>query len=384
MFNFLKSHSLFCLFLIFFCSSCKDPSLNVEVQSILPSEKEALELLGYSDCHIDSMGISDNYFCLEGDQFIERSSLANLLNSPIDTTIKVGGVTDRQSALNTALMVPITTVGAISVFIDPSFTMAQAGEINTALGEWNASGICAVQFNAVPTHAAANITIVNNGGTTVFTGPANPIPALPGGAAASACFSNGTTPGRFIRYAPATLPTVRNRINTIKHELGHAIGFRHTFVGANDNVTDNCGTAVAGNVYLHGTPNNTDAMSFMRQGLKPEAAATAGDIRMADLAYPTFLATPAVEAVYWGDPIGVSNFYEFNVILGNIDPVAYRTRISIRNNATGVVTIHNRIPPSTTFRIELRRNTSYTVSATLGNYRGDFFSLTSNSVTIFP
>lgn len=147
----------------------------------------------------------------------------------------------------------------IPVFMDPSFGTFMQNALDAALTRYNNEDL-GLRFQRTTVAANANIQVlafaensntlgVSAGFPSQYGAPASPIKLN------TVYFNNTTFRG--------------DAISVITHELGHAIGFRHTdymdrrFSCGNENTNSNEGSAGVGAVNINGTPTTPTAESWM-------------------------------------------------------------------------------------------------------------------------
>lgn len=366
--------------------SCK-PEDSLEINHTLtPEEISFFSSAGLNTCH--GLQVGEDYVVLENDIYFDRNELKQIIRNHAneEKLSQTGSASERQNAVNTALIAPIGST-TLAVFIDPAFSAEWQTSINTAITEWNAINECRVTLTVTTNHNSAGISILSNGVTiTNPNSPAGWATPLGGGIGGEACFSTGTAPGRFIRLNDDVAGFTgaannRRRVNTTKHEIGHTFGYRHALTGEpNGNGTDACGTAVTGNVALHGTPAS-DGTSVMRQGFKEDLAFSAGDIRASQLIYPNNLNAPTSVWISNIVPVGFGGLKSFNINLNYPTTGApyYNVRF-VLSRSGGATYTFTQLATATSYNIAGLPAGNYTLTTRGLNYKNDFLGAT-NTIT---
>ncbi|WP_164021009.1 M57 family metalloprotease [Pyxidicoccus trucidator] len=111
-------------------------------------------------------------------------------------------------------------------------------------------------------------------------------PVLPGGASATSSFPSGGKPGSRIALGPGVAQLPANTIkHLITHEIGHAIGLRHSdffnrAISCGGTAT-NEGTAGVGAIHIAGTPTGASAGGSLMNTCIPTG--TAGEFSASDI-----------------------------------------------------------------------------------------------------
>ncbi|SHI91689.1 Dual-action HEIGH metallo-peptidase [Aquimarina spongiae] len=193
------------------CQSDADEPQTTE-QSILESQIASLGFVTEAMYEAELDGKKG--VVVEGDIFLDKAMISDLLKEqqPSD---------DLEKHYVTPSLLPRDRAVTVDVFLDPSFSSTMRAAFNEALNRYNELNIN-LTFRSVSSEAASDIAILlrdipNTPQGNVVLGrsagfPRNGRPATPI-TLNSKVFGSRT---------PADAPTV------IAHEIGHAIGFRHT------------------------------------------------------------------------------------------------------------------------------------------------------------
>jgi len=221
-------------------SSCKkDEHLNASTSS----ESETVDYiksLGYSDSQIQDIG---SEYLVDGDILFPKN-----LELP-----KHGKSAGKTSQYGTGYYI---TGNLILIKIDPSMN-GYISEIQSAIQQWNNIANSRLTFQIYDeVHGTPNVTITN----------AN----LGNGVCGAAYFPYNGNPGSLVRINTQVIQnnSFEQRQRTIAHEIGHAIGMRHT--NWFNNYETQTGYDEAGHpasaVNIPGTPTGEDSNSLMNGG----------------------------------------------------------------------------------------------------------------------
>ncbi|WP_343744551.1 M57 family metalloprotease [Chitinophaga sp.] len=185
-------------------------------------------------------------YLVEYDIFLTEKQIDELAANPVNSKVKV----EHYRSTNT-VPGPLRT---IYVYIDPAFDAYMQDALDKALERYNALNISIRMIRTPDTRAEINILAfheVSNvlGYSAGFPSGGNPASPIK----LNTYYYNGTS-----QRADA--------ITTIAHEIGHAIGFRHTDYmnrAFSCGTGGNEGTAGVGAEYIPGTPSAPSANSWM-------------------------------------------------------------------------------------------------------------------------
>jgi Dual-action HEIGH metallo-peptidase len=150
----------------------------------------------------------------------------------------------------------------ISVFMDPAFDSYMQSSFNTALARYNALNLN-LRFQRASSSSTANISII-----AFFEQPSGGFITLGISAGFPSASGNPASPIKLNTYAYNASSQRPDAATVIAHEIGHAIGFRHTdyanrafSCGANG--AGNEGQAGVGAIRIPGTPRGGSSGSWM-------------------------------------------------------------------------------------------------------------------------
>jgi Dual-action HEIGH metallo-peptidase len=358
------------------CSKSGD--LNTNKPDEISSElREYIKCLGFDEKNIRV--VEDNLI-LEGDIIIPQKLLLEKMSNPDNN----GDGTGRQYALNTTAVMSYTNSGNISYFIDASVGDIPGNgadwvtAINQAATDWNNIASCQVNFTQVFTAVGAELTFFADNSTTLVACGRN----LGANTFAAAKFPVSNNIGDFIAINDnGPLTDLTGKISIIRHEIGHALGFRHSDMynrvgsGGNEgaNSTGSCGQQVLGGNLLHGTPDR-DLTSVM-------VSATDGftninfnnfDIRAAQQLYPDNCCNPAINFLFT-EPTGFGGRSWLNI--NSSYPIGWhsvRYEITDLNGAAVQNFTVVAIPNQTDQLLLSRKSGTFNIVSRGVNYRGDF------------
>ncbi len=263
--NYLKKYGAASLLLTASLFSCEEkevidaatPSIEETVPSNVISQ---LSKFGYDTDNIPvyahTMDGHEGYV-VENDIFLTTEQVNNLPKSTLLSGVNDAPEAEQYRTINLVESLPRT----LTVYLDPNFGNGFGQAFDEALRRYNAEGL-RLSFRRVNTSRAdirffsfnqpprnGSITLGISGGFPTRGNPANTIQ---------------------INVNPAALngQTIQGMATIMAHEIGHAIGFRHTdffdrslSCGGRRN---NEGQAGVGAIQISGTPSGTDRGSFMQ------------------------------------------------------------------------------------------------------------------------
>jgi hypothetical protein len=339
-----------------------------------PALKSYLGCLNFNTANLQDGG---DYIIAEGDIVLSKKSLYEKMQRQDKYN-----PAEEQYALNGTAVLSWANVPTINYFIDASVTNipVDGADWVTAIvqsaNDWNNIASCRVQFTRVFNAGAAELTFFADNAAAVPACSRN----LNNNTFAQARFPENDNIGTYISIndnGPAT--SLDGKLTIMRHEIGHALGFRHSDMyqrlgnNANEgaNGTTNCGQQVLGGNLIHGTPSR-DLGSVMVSATSgfDNVNFNAADIRAAQILYPDACCYPEMYYIYT-EPTGFGGRYYATV--GIFYTLPWQSaRLELYNlsgtlvqswTVSGAQTEHQLLltPRSGTFRMHVRGI----------NYRGD-------------
>lgn len=326
----MKTHSLTILSIVFLISCNHDISIP-ERSDLSAGQIQKLRCNGFDP---DKVEYNQGKYLIDGDYIIgdehlenpeEQDIMKHLLNGDINDTSKDLTKTRQYTThTETTAKVTMTNVKNIKYFIDPNLyaqgsTFSWISSINYAINSYTNLTGSSIKFIATTTLSEANLIFFLN----ISSNPLKPswwnqnCSSITG----QACFPSNGNVGKFIGLCSTNIPIVPNKIYVVTHEIGHALGQRHSFCASDvvsyieaSNVTDACSNTSIGKYHIEGTTQN-DCNSVMRPNYVQNSSINSSDEKSWEYMYPNSYTSAVINSgskvlsgSNWWVTINTSNF----------------------------------------------------------------------------
>ncbi len=292
-----------------------------------PLDSELSEFLSCQGFDLTDAKLYDEHIVLEHDIVIRLDEIKRMMNERTP-----GNGKTEQFVTNIGSIVTFNNVLDITFFIDNSVGPIDGdweAAIRTATQNWEDLTYSRIGFTEVFTAGQADLVFYADTHTSLPTCARN----LSSGTYAMAEFPGGGQPGRWISINDNDLSaTQANRETVIRHELGHALGFRHDNPingnGEQTNYTGSsaCGNDVLGANLLVGTPTSDGASIMVPSiGTSTSINLSTNDAKSATFLYPAGYSAPQISTItqYYKSP----TTKDININMVNPTVRMYRFRV---------------------------------------------------------
>ncbi|HEY9045382.1 MAG TPA: M57 family metalloprotease [Ohtaekwangia sp.] len=270
---------------ILLCTSCENEKISSDestAQQELNVVASKLQAAGFDTS--EGFQKYENGYLVEYDIFLTPEMINELAES---ATTPANGRTEHYRSNNLVVATPRT----LQVYIDAGFGTYMQNSFDAALARYNAQGL-GLTFQRASSSASADISIFS------FYEVSNVL----GYSAGFPTNGNPASPIRLNTYYYNNTSTRPDATTVIAHEIGHAIGFRHTDYM---NRTFSCGSggnegdAGVGANYIPGTPTGPSAGSWMLAcSSNTDRPFTSDDVTALTTVYPNRTIPAGTSPVY--------------------------------------------------------------------------------------
>ena len=273
----------------------------------------------------------DQHILLEGDISIPVAEIAYSMETSRQMDDLLPDT--EQFVVNTSGVVTFANVLNMNYFIDssvPPIAGDWEGAIRTATQDWENLPNCRVSFNEVTSAGSADIVFYADNSSGLPSCARN----LGSGTYAMAEFPGGGEIGSWISINDSDVSSTQaNRVTVIRHEIGHALGFRHDNPIGNGEPVNATGSSICGNdVFganqLVGTPTS-DGSSVMVPfiGTSTSINFSSNDQQAATFLYPANYGYPAPEITTVQQYYAGGSFKDLRFTMATPTVRMYRYRI---------------------------------------------------------
>lgn len=244
-----KFYSTLCIALLF-CAvfSCQEQEATNEISNDVI---EKLKAAGFDTS--EGLKKSDNGYIVEYDIFLTESDINRL-----SAAVAIGSHADEEHYRTFNLVTGTPRV--LKIYMDPGFDSYMQNAFDGALARYNAENLV-LTFQRTTNMAESNIQVL-----TMYEEPSGGFVTLGRSAGFPTSSGQPATPIKLNTYVYNSSSQRADAKTVIAHEIGHAIGLRHTDYMARRfscGSGGNEGSAGVGAVWIEGTPKKGEANSYM-------------------------------------------------------------------------------------------------------------------------
>ncbi len=261
---------------------------------------QAPDIYDYLSCQgfdLTDAKLYDEHVLVEGDLAFRL----DMIRGNMDNGYKsIADGRTEQYVVNTSSVVGFNNVININYYISSSLVTPELWDlaIHEAAQDWEDIPNCRVSFNHVTAVANADLKFYRDNSRGVPGCARNLNDKEPKPLGALAEFPGNGQPGRWISVSLEYDNNYKSKVTWIRHEIGHALGFRHDNPFNEPINSYNCGNAVLGANKLVGTPTS-DGASVMVANINnvDKIEFSTNDQLAASYLYPAGYTAPQISSI---------------------------------------------------------------------------------------